>query len=142
MTNGNGQISADTVYSELYEEGRYFRNHELTVSTWYSIILLAILATILAVKSSSSNSSIHQILSNNLIIKICVAIVICVIGISGLLSIRYSKKRYGDIRNHLDSIEPSNKNFKKTDIKYTPRQLIFYSSLILTIITIIVIFIP
>jgi hypothetical protein len=147
MVNGSGEVTADAVYSELYEEGRYFRNHELTVSTWYSIILLAILAAVLAVKSSSPDSSIYQVFSNNLPTKACIAIVILIIGTSGLLSIRYSEIRYKDIRKHLNSMEPSNKNLQKTPIKicgreYTPRKLLSLSLFILMIVGIVVVFIP
>lgn len=142
MPNGRDNVSADTVYSELYEEGRYFRNHELTVSTWYIVILLAILTTFLAIKSSSPDSAMY-ILSSNLLVKICIVVIVSVIGGNALLSVRYSRKRYDDIRHHLNKMEPPNKNFIKTEMWWTPRKFISITLAILKIVIIcIIIFIP
>jgi hypothetical protein len=141
MSNGDGEVTADAVYSELYEEGRYFRGHELTVSTWYGVILLGILTVIVTIKSALPQSPIYYSFSNSLPIKLIIFIIVITIGINAILSVIYSGIRYSDIRNHLDKMEPANKDFKKTDVPYNPRQLICVTLLILTIVTSIAIFI-
>ena len=50
-------VSKDTVYSEFYNEMRRFRDYELTASTWYMAILLAITGFILSAKFDSGQST-------------------------------------------------------------------------------------
>ena len=95
----NNKIGIDTVYSELYEEGRYYRRHELIASTWYSIIILGFLTAILTIKSGDPNSGIYNLFQNNPYLELGLGIIVLIIGFGGVFSIWYSGRRYDEIRD-------------------------------------------
>jgi len=144
------KVSIDSLYSEMYEEGRYYRRHELTSGTWYTVILLGILAAIVTVKSGNPSSILYTLFQNELyFIKLPIAIIVGIIGFNGIYSLYYSGKRYDFIRNNLDKLEPNNNNnnnrnsnpFKPSKYSITPRQCIMFNMFILTVIILILIFI-
>ena len=139
QNNQNQGVIIGTVYSQMYEEGRYYRNHELTVSTWYGAFLIAFIAAIVAFKSFNVNLSLE--------IRILLFLAVIVIGSSSILSVIYSGMRYNEIRRYLNRIEPTIEpalggNFHPNPMLYNPRQLIILTLATLTIITSIIIFLP
>jgi len=135
MENCN-EVSKDTVYSEFYAEMRRFRDYELTISTWYTAILLAVLGAILTFKFGPTSSELSHLLRTNLLIKILLAGVSSLIGISGLCSVIYASRRYHELREYVDkNLEPKWKKFKPEYKKWGPRQAILMTFFILIIIT-------
>jgi hypothetical protein len=120
--NKKKEVSVDTVYSELYEEMRRFRDHELNASTWYMVILLAFISFLLSATFGSDKSDLSQI---PIPVQILIFIIIISIVFSGIYSICFSGSRYHELRDYTDTLEPKWKTFHPKKHCLDPRKLIF-----------------
>lgn len=128
-------VSPDIVYQELYQEMRRFRDYELSSSTWYTVILLAILSAIISVKYAS-DSLLKVSLFGDCTIKIVVLLVIFLIGFSNIWSTYYVRRRYHHLRNYVDYLEPEWHNYQPEIIFPAPYHLIVLTQLILVLVSI------
>ncbi len=127
------KINDETIYSERYNEMRRFRDYELTVSTWYSAILLAILGSIASEKfNQKSLLFIH--LNSNLTYQVFIASAVVIIGLCFVYSLCYVSFRYQELRTYMtEFIEPNELpyKFKPYETYLKPRDAIFITYVIL-----------
>ncbi len=85
-------LSVDIMYEQLYTEMRRYRDHEHGVVTWWTTILLALVAGI--IHFSTHGQGIHY--------GIRVVLVVTVVCLSSAMTclIAYSNRRYHDLREH------------------------------------------
>jgi hypothetical protein len=76
-------VSPDTVYSQLYANLRSHREHELRVTTWFTMILLTILASVIAGKYAASGSPLGVALERCPSLKWFLAAVPILLGVAG-----------------------------------------------------------
>ncbi len=136
----NGLVSDDIAYQELYQEMRRYRDYELSVSTWYTAILLAILGAILTVKFGSTQGS--NVLLEKSLARFVTIIVVTLIGSSGMWSVYFSNRRYRHLRDFMFdkklNLEPAwKKKYEPESIYPKPFHLILLSQLILVITSIV-----
>ncbi|MCX9076077.1 MAG: hypothetical protein OIN88_15745 [Candidatus Methanoperedens sp.] len=131
-------VSKDTVYSEFYNEMRRFRDYELTASTWYMAILLAITGFILSAKFDSGQSTQSNLSQLFIAYRSHIFFLIIIIGGSALFSICYATRRYRELRDYADgNLEPEwkKKTFKHRKHKYfNPRNAIILSLIVVLVI--------
>ncbi|MDP2363214.1 MAG: hypothetical protein Q8M94_05540 [Ignavibacteria bacterium] len=133
------EVSSDIIYQELYQEMRRFRDYELSSSTWYTIILLAILSAIISVKYAG-NLSLKDTIFENCTVKVVVLSVIFLIGFSSVWSAYYVRRRYQHLRNYVDYLEPEWHNYQPEIIFPAPYHLILLTQVVLILISILMIF--
>lgn len=100
------RVSSDIAYQELYQEMRRYRDYELSVSTWYTAILLAILSGVFTAKYG--DLGLDQ-LASECVTKFIAAFVVLITGGSGIYSIWFSHRRYKHISEYIFSkvdVEP------------------------------------
>jgi len=136
------KVSSDIAYQELYQEMRRYRDYELSASTWYTTILLAILGGILAAKYG--NPALIQ-LFRECFVKFIAAFIVLIVGGSGVWSIYFSHRRYRHIRDYVFDkklkIEPDWKEkYTPENIFPEPRHLILITQFMLIILSITLIF--
>ncbi len=87
-----GPLSVDSMYAQLYTEMRRYRDHEQRVVTWWTTILLAVVAGI--IHFSTQGQGIHY--------GIRVVLVVTVVCLSSAMTclIAYTNRRYQDLREH------------------------------------------
>jgi hypothetical protein len=137
------EVSSDVIYQEKYQEMRRHRDYELTVSTWYTTILLAIAGVIFTAKFTDTSSTISSLLTYNYIIKIFLFIVDFVIMFSGCYSVWYSHDRYESLRKFMnDFFEPKIPKFDPRPMGIKPYQLIIITQIVLFFLICLAIFIP
>ncbi len=85
-------LSVDTMYQQLYTEMRRYRDHEQGVVTWWTTILLAVVAGM--IHFSTQEQGIHY--------GIRVVLVVSVVCVSSAMTclIAYTNRRYLDLREH------------------------------------------
>ena len=133
-SNSNNEVSKDTVYSELYTEMRRYRDYELTASTWYIVILLAILGAILTVKFGPVESDLSNFFKFNLLIQLTIAGFATLIGVGGCYSVIFASLRYHELRKYVDrNLEPKWKKFKPKERRVGPHYFILLTQALLTI---------
>jgi len=134
IVNNSNEVSKDTVYSELYAEMRRFRDYELAVSTWYTAILIAILAALLTAKFGAVQSDFSQILGTNFLNRLLIVGFVTLIFSGGCYSVIYSHQRYNELRKYVDEcLEPEWKKFKPKKRKVTPREFMLLTQALLLI---------
>ncbi len=133
------EVSKNTVYSELYAEMRRYRDYELIVSPWYTMILLAILGAILTVKFGTTESKLYELI-NRKEIKFIVFVVVTFIAFSICYSLWYVSQRYHELRKHADKLEPEWNKLKLKPMKFAPSLLMLTIQVILTIAIYLIIF--
>ena len=140
-TDNSAFVSHDVVYAQLYEEMRYYRNYELTVSTWYTTILLAILGGILAAKFGTVESSLSNYFNHNILVQWLVFGLATYIGFSSWYSVIYvSIWRYRELRTYIEKhLEPAWKQLSRKRIILSPVYFLLLTQLILVILVDIVI---
>ena len=131
-------VSPDIVYQELYQEMRRFRDYELSSSTWYTVILLAILSAIISVKYAG-NLYLKDTIFGNCTVKVVVLLVIILIGFSSVWSAYYVQRRYHHLRNYTDYLEPEWHNYQPEIIFPAPYHLILLTQVVLILISILMI---
>ena len=122
-------MNIDVIYSERYNEMRRFRDYELTASTWYSAILLAILGFVASTKFDHE-SLLFNPLNMNIATQILIAIGVLIVGICGVYSICYVSYRYQELRNYMDIFVESD-DFKPHPFPVKPLHAILLTQLIL-----------
>lgn len=138
------KVSSDIAYQEMYQEMRRYRDYEVTISTWYTTILLAILGGILTAKYG--NLGLDQLV-RECFIKLVSVLIVLIIGGSGIWSIYFSYRRYRHIRDYVFDkklkIQPDWKqNYMPEKIFPEPRHLILLTQFILVALSIVIIFWP
>ena len=117
MANKN-QIQVDTVYQEMYQEMRRYRDYELTSSTWYTAFLIAILGFLITTIHGDNQQFIELrlILTTNLYVQILTALMIVILGLASLYSVRYVNLRYQEITHYIFD-NPETEYFRPESIK-------------------------
>ncbi|CAG0996349.1 hypothetical protein METP3_02987 [Methanosarcinales archaeon] len=135
--NEKKEVSVDTVYSELYEEMRRFRDHELNSSTWYIVILLAFMSFLLSETFGPNKSDLSKI---PIIFQIFIVILIISIVFSGIYSIYYSGSRYRELRTYTQTLEPEWKTFQPKTHCFAPRNLIYLVLFLIGLLIVLLLF--
>ena len=133
------EVSSDIAYQELYQEMRRYRDYELSVSNWYTTILLAILGGILTAKYGG-NLGLEKLAREGLF-KFVAVFIVLLIGISGMWSVYFSHRRHEHLSDYIFdknlNLEPDwKKNYKPENIWLKPHCLILVTQLVLTLATI------
>ncbi len=93
------KVSVDTMYEQLYIEMRRYRDHEQWVATWYTTILLAILAA--AMHSWTKDGSQELLHAMHYWHIMCIAIGLGLLSYAMTWLILYTNRRYNDLRAHV-----------------------------------------
>jgi hypothetical protein len=137
------EVSQEIVYQEMYQEMRRHRDHELTSSTWYNTILLAIIVAVTEFKFGISGVSPSALLMQNWLFKFGLSFVLGVLAFGNMYSVWYSSKQYHYLRNWVNrNLEPSWKKFDPLEMEFTPYHVIIFTQFSLFIAAIIIIWIP
>jgi hypothetical protein len=141
----NEKISNEAVYSELYNEMRRYRDYELSASTWYTAILIALLGFIVSVKYGSSDPV--STFSHIWYFQVLVLLISTILGVSSFYSIWYANKRYSEIRKIVDEhLEPKwvKEAFKPILLqkRVRPRRFIYIIQILLVVVTWVISFLP
>ncbi len=107
MAKDNEVVDQNTVYQEAYAEMRRFRDYEITASTWYITIQLALFGVL-----TLSNGKLPFQMR-------CIAIFLSMlIGVGGAYTVYYAHVRYKSLRDLVDNtLEPHWYNEMWKDIK-------------------------
>jgi len=139
------EVTKDTVYSELYQEMRRFRDYHLNVATWYTVILLALLGGIFTIKYSSDFSNISRLFTN-LLVKFLIIGFTILLGFSGIFSILFASDRHDQIREYVNThLEPTWKpkfephKFKIFNLNFTPTGFMILTIIILMLSIIVIV---
>lgn len=126
-------ISKEVVYREMYTEMRRYRDYELNSSKWYTPMLLAILGFVLKDKMfitvQSSFQSTQSFASEFVILIVLITILIVIASCNGVM---VAHKRYKELRQYVNTLEPEWKKFKPTKIAPYTRIFIYTIQLILS----------
>jgi hypothetical protein len=99
--------SPDTVYTQMCAELRSYRDDELRVATWFTSILLGILAAIVAGKYAAPGSPLGVALERCPSLKWCLALVPILLSVFGAWSIADAMRKYGKLWTWMtDTLEP------------------------------------
>ncbi len=121
-------VSKDTIYSELYTEMRRYRDYELTVSTWYVAILLAILSGIITIKYGAG----FKVLFSECIVKVVFASVVTLIGLGCCYSVDYVSCQNRRLRKHVTAkLEPDWNKLEPNKTILKPNHIIIMTLLLL-----------
>jgi ATP/ADP translocase len=82
-------ISSDIVYQELYNEMRRFRDYELSISGWYTTIILGITGVIITIKAALYSSGKSETIFDYPLLKISLVAVIIFLVAASVLSVLY-----------------------------------------------------
>ncbi len=132
----NTEVSDESIYSELCNELRRYRDYELTAATWYTAILLALLAFYASAKFGSDGEYVRSLAASILVLSLST-----VLGFSSCYSVWFAHWRYSDIRDivrekHLEPKWVVDAFKKITDKKaIPPRYLIYLIQLLLVLAT-------
>ncbi len=127
------RISPETVYSELYNEMRRYRDSELNSSVWFTAIIVGGLSIIVTDKFSPPGT--NSILNDDFLLQVIIAFLFTAIGSFSLFSVRYASLRYDEIRDYLKRLEPK-WTFVPSNRTVRPRHLIYVVEALMTIISI------
>ncbi len=119
MENEKGKIGLGTVYSELYNEMRRYRDYELTSSAWYTIYELAILGFITSNNYANISGNIQIVVLKykiGVIIHILVLIVSTYIFIAACHALWFTKNNYTPMRQFVKDKFDNNKGAIEGDI--------------------------
>jgi hypothetical protein len=135
------EISKEVVYQEMYAEMRRSRDYELTSSTWYTTIFLALILAILNLKFGN-NPSITTLMQNSSF-KIVTSIVFYILAFGSIYPVWYSSNSFKVMREWTNDHEPSWKisSFTPFSKKITPAIVIMVTQFVLLIAAISVILI-
>lgn len=138
MDDGS-EVSRDTVYSELYNEMRRFRDYEFTSSTWYTALQIAILGFVLSVRFGYEDkpSRLAVLLTENCAAKVGVIVLTGLVCAAALYLVHYSVNRYFWLRSWVDeNLEPAWKKaaFQKEVRCFGPRHILYATQLILFVL--------
>lgn len=100
MSNGV-TINPDTVYTQLYFEMRRYRDYELSVATWWTTMLLALLSGIIWGQGGSPGL-LHELLQDVSVKGVLTGLVI-LLGIGILHALHYTNVRYNTLRASCDT---------------------------------------
>src|SRR5262245_1630393 len=100
-------VSLDTVYTQMHAELRRYRDHELTVATWFTAILLVMLGAVVASKYAAAGSPLGVALERCPSLKWFGALVPVLVGTFGAWSIADAMRSSGQLGKWLmDTLEP------------------------------------
>lgn len=145
QTNSDSKVPHETVYSELYNEMRRYRDYELTAATWYTVILVALLGFIISAKYGADDSLAK-------FVQICAVqgstvLISTILGVSSCYSVWYADRRYRAIRKIVDEhLEPKwvQEAFKPilSQKAIRPRCFIYLVQLLLVVATWFAVLVP
>ncbi len=102
-------VSLDAVYAQMYAEMRGYRDHEFRVAAWFTTILLAFLAAVVAGKYAAAGSPLGVALERCPSLKGFLAALPVLVGIYGAWSMADAMRRYAQLRKWVsDTLEPEN----------------------------------
>lgn len=95
-STSNNNVEWNTVYTEMHNEMRDFRNNIFTLSTWYTALLIAILAFVISIRFSTviPQSRLTVLLIHSCCMKMFLAVLTLVIVMSSCYMIYYAYRRY------------------------------------------------
>jgi hypothetical protein len=100
-------VSLDALYNQMHSELRSYRDHELRVATWFTSILLAILAAIVAGKYAAPGSPLGVAVERCPSLKWLLALVPVLLSFFAAWSIADAMRRCGQLQKWLtDRLEP------------------------------------
>ena len=128
------RINKATLYRELCNESRRYRDYELNSSKWYSPILLLILGYILKDKMFIENQEHLQssLTYNNWVILI-VLIITFFIVIASIHGIQYAHGRLKETQNNIKKLAPELGEYNLSPKLLSPRHFIILVQLVLGI---------
>ena len=133
-------ISKESVYREMYNEMRRYRDYELNSSKWYSTILIAILGFILKDKIFISKSLDYQTSSKyNLQFIILISIITILIVTASCHGVWVAHKRHDELRRYTNTLEPKWKKFQPSKIAPFTRIFIYVTQIIIGIAILVVV---
>ena len=136
----------DAVYAELYNEMRRYRDYEFQSSTWYTAILIAVLAFLISQRFEKPDdlTIFGAALATNCLLKVALLVGTGALGFISCRLVYYASCRYDHIRRYVDGLEPSWKarTFVPLPRGLSPRQILYATPVILVLITWVVILWP
>ena len=143
----NNNVDRNTVYTQMYTEMRRFRDYIFSGSTWYTALMLAILAFVVTPRFSGvcPQSRLTAIMIHSVIMKIILVILTVLIVFSSCYNIYYAFRRYTYNRifvSHYLEPEWKNKIYDEDKIKFQPHHLLYATQALIGLILLSAILIP
>ena len=133
--NTPDKVKSETVYGEVYNEMRRYRDFEFTSSTWYTALLLAAFGFLIATRYGETASRFDLILATSCTLKLLVVLGAAIIAATSNFLVWYSHQRYRELRDWTNNaLEPSWKNITLRQISFTPRHIFYITPWMLTIL--------
>lgn len=109
------KVSTDTIYQEMYQEMRRYRDYELTSSTWYTAFLIAILGFLAKVVYGNNDfAQLRCLLTSTWYFQLFISGAITLLGCASVYSVRYVNLRYKEIKDYVFN-EPATRQFFRPD---------------------------
>jgi hypothetical protein len=142
-TSQTDSVSRDAVYAEMYNEMRRCRDYELTASTWYTAILLAVLVLFVSIKYQadpvsgiSQYGKLADALQGDRFVQIAIVLIVTFFLGASIYSIRCMNLRYQELRGYTTAkLEPMWSEFSPITRRFTPFNAVILTQLIIVLIT-------
>lgn len=136
----------EPVYAELYNEMRRYRDYEFQSSTWYTAILIAVLAFLISQRFAKPDdlTVFGAALASNWLVKGTLAVGTGTLGFVSCRLVYYAGCRYEHIRQYTNRLEPAwkAKTFVPLPRGLSPRHILYATPVALVLITWLVILWP
>lgn len=134
------------IYGELYNEMRRYRDYEFQSSTWYTAMLIAVLAFLISQRFDKPNdlTVFGAALATNWLVKLALLTGTGALGFISCRLVYYASCRYDHIRRYTDRLEPTWKTqtFVPLQRGLSPRQILYATPVVLVLISWVVILWP
>jgi hypothetical protein len=134
------------VYAELYNEMRRYRDYEFQSSTWYTAILIAVLAFLVSQRFEKPDdlTIFGAAVATNCLLRVALLVGTGALGFISCRLVYYASCRYDHLRRYTDKLEPTWKSqtFVPLSRGLSPRQILYATPVTLVLITWVVILWP
>jgi hypothetical protein len=112
------ELERETVYRELYEESRRFRDYQFEFAKWYVSVLLAFAGGYLALTT-------HGFVPGPCI-RIVLVLVVAAISVGSVVVINHTDFRFQELKTYTNSIQPDFMKFDSRPRDVKPNHIIVF----------------
>lgn len=126
------QVDQNTAYTELHNEGRRFRDYQLSFAKWSVSLLVAIAGGYVAL--------VEHGFSPRILVRLALSGVVFFLTVGTMLVVRHAHVRWEQIRNYTDKIRPEFMSFKREPTHWPHPHQIMYVLVFVLCVTVIILF--
>ena len=127
-------VTADAAYAAANAEMGAYRNYEITFSTWFTAILLAILGAVVTIRWGTNQTRLGLLLDARLEARLLVGVVAAAVGCCACFCQWYVTRRYDELRHYLETgFRLCVKPLVRAQPRFRPRHAIVVMHVVLTV---------